>query len=247
MTRPADPCGEPVAARTLTVRDLACRRGGRVLFRHFDLTLAPGTLIWLRAANGFGKTTLLRRLAGLAAADEGRIEWSGGRPGGSDAGRVVYLAHANALKDDFTVAESLDHLVRLHGLAATETTVADAIGRVGLWARRRALVRTLSQGQRRRVALARLLFSDASATWLLDEPFDALDADGIELIGSLLAAHAERGGNAIFTSHVAPKVDTRRLSIVRLDEPSPANGPGDSPTAPSVPPASGPRSTNSGA
>ena len=207
-------------ARTLVVRDLTCTRGGRVLFRHFDLTLEPGRLVWLRAANGFGKTTLLRRLAGLAVADRGSIEWVGG-PSGAP-GVVVYLAHANALKDDLTVVESLRHLLRLHGVAATDAAVGDAIGRFGLWSRRHAPVRTLSQGQRRRVALARLLFSDAAATWLLDEPFDALDADGIDLVATLLVAHAERGGNAVFTSHVAPDVASGRLSIVRLDEPSSA-------------------------
>ena len=113
--------------------------------------------MWLRAANGFGKTTLLRVLAGLAQPGAGSVEW---RDDDGSAGPPLYLAHANALKDDLTVAESLRYLVHaLHGLDASDDSIGMAIRRLGLQAKPRAPIRTLSQGQRRRVALCRLCLS----------------------------------------------------------------------------------------
>lgn len=205
--------------RRLLVRDLACRRGERILFSGFDLDLAPGELIWLRAANGYGKTTLLRVLAGLAPPESGAIEWisSATRP-------LLYLAHANALKDDLTVAESLRYLVRLHRIDASDAAIADAIRRFGLHARRNAPIRFLSQGQRRRVALTRLVLSAPQATWILDEPCDALDSDGVALVGRLLAEHAARGGNALLTSHVPPVIDGVPVRTVHLDASAAATG-----------------------
>ncbi len=204
--------GDPRAAgRRLVVRGLACRRGERVLFTGFDLDLAPGELVWLRAANGYGKTTLLRVLAGLSAPESGTIEWQPTR------GAPFYLAHANALKDDLTVAESLRYMNRLHRLDASETAMTDAIRRFGLHARRNAPIRFLSQGQRRRVALTRLCLSDPQATWILDEPYDALDTEGVALVSRLLADHAARGGNALLTSHVPPVVDGVPVRPVHLD------------------------------
>ncbi|MEO8936251.1 MAG: heme ABC exporter ATP-binding protein CcmA [Burkholderiaceae bacterium] len=196
----------------LVVRDLACRRGEQVLFDGFDLELAPGELIWLRAANGYGKTTLLRVLAGLAAPESGTIEWmpAAKRP-------ILYLAHANALKDDLTVAESVHYLVRLHGLDASDGAMAGAIRRFGLHARRDAPIRFLSQGQRRRVALIRLGLSAPQATWILDEPYDALDSVGVALVNRLLADHVARGGNALLTSHVPLMIDGAPVRTVHLD------------------------------
>ncbi len=200
-------------SRRLQVRGLACRRGERVLFANLDLDVDVGELVWLRAANGFGKTTLLRVLAGLAKPEAGTVAWDGG----DEPPAVLYLAHATALKDDLTVVESVRHDVALHGLVASDTGMADAIRRCGLHGRRHAPIRTLSQGQRRRVALTRLVLSQPRTTWLLDEPYDALDADGVDLVGTLLAEHAERGGNALFTSHVAPVVAGATPRIVQLE------------------------------
>jgi heme exporter protein A len=195
----------------LVVRDLACRRGARVLFEDFDLDVAPGELVWLRAANGYGKTSLLRLVAGLSRPETGTIAWNGGDRS------LLYLAHANALKDDLTIVESVRHLVALHGLDASANAIAEAIRLFGLHARRNAPIRTLSQGQRRRVALTRLALSPPQATWLLDEPYDALDASGVALVSALLATHATRGGSALFTSHVAPTIAGATLRTVQLD------------------------------
>src|SRR5262249_33271189 len=157
----------PAPDAALSVHGLACRRGDRVLFDSFVLALHDGEAVWLRAPNGWGKTSLLRVLAGLSAPAAGSIAWR-------DSGPSAYLAHANAIKDDLTVIESLAFLARLHGLAHDDATLRAALARVRLDTRRRAPVRTLSQGQRRRLALARLALVDGG-TWLLDEPCDALD------------------------------------------------------------------------
>jgi heme exporter protein A len=183
------------ANTVLSAAELACRRGERVLFRGLDLAVLPGQIVWVRGANGQGKTSLLRLLAGLARPESGRIEFGAGR-------ERVYVGHANALKDDLTVAESLMFLSRLHGFEVGAEAHEQALRRFGLYSRRAAPVRTLSQGQRRRVALARLCTAPATALWLLDEPFDALDSEGVEALNTLLGEHAARGGSVLLTSHV---------------------------------------------
>ena len=190
------PFGAP--AVRLRVAGVACRRGERELFRDLDLSVGAGQIVWLRGANGQGKTTLLRTLAGLSAPEAGEIAWQDPTP----QRRHVYLAHANALKEDLTVTESLRFLLALAGEAFMSAELDVALARFGLASRRDAPVRTLSQGQRRRVALARLAVPATPATWLLDEPFDALDAAGIETLNALLTEHARRGGSVILTSHV---------------------------------------------
>ena len=195
----------------MRARGVACERGERRLFSDFDFTLSTGDITWLRAANGFGKTSLLRVIAGLAQPAAGTVEWREPRP------PLVYLAHANALKDDLTIVESLRYLARLHGLEASDAALVDAMRRFGLQARRHSPIRTLSQGQRRRVALMRLCLSPLQAAWLLDEPYDALDGDGSVLVSSLLAEHAGRGGCVLFTSHVEPEIPGIAMQSVQLD------------------------------
>ena len=183
------------AATLLAASELACRRGERVLFRGLNFAVQPGQIVWVRGANGQGKTSLLRLLAGLARPEAGRIEHDA-------AHERVYIGHANALKDDLTAAESLRFLNRLHGFESTPDEFDAALRRFGLHSRRNAPVRTLSQGQRRRVALARLCLAPTTALWLLDEPFDALDAEGVDALNTLLSEHAARGGSVLLTSHV---------------------------------------------
>ncbi|MEY8878407.1 MAG: heme ABC exporter ATP-binding protein CcmA [Leptothrix sp. (in: b-proteobacteria)] len=201
--------------------NLACRRGERRLFSGLNLRLRPGQLIWLRADNGRGKTSLLRLLAGLAAPAEGRV-LLGDRPvrQAIAAGQPpVYIGHANGLKDDLSAAETLAFTARLHGRlptaeAGSAAAAADggapvqaALARLGLASRVAAPVRTLSQGQRRRVALARLAIELQRACepqpWILDEPYDALDSAGIGALDAMLTEHLARGGSAILTSHQA--------------------------------------------
>jgi len=179
----------------LVLRSVSCIRGERILFSGLDLTAAPGHIVWLRGANGQGKTTLLRSIAGLSAPAAGSIA--------VPALPTIYLGHANALNDDLTVIESLRFLLRIGAdRPPSEASVSAALARLDMSSRRNAPVRTLSQGQRRRVALARLAAADDAALWLLDEPYDALDADGSAVLDGVLGAHARRGGIVVLTSHL---------------------------------------------
>jgi heme exporter protein A len=197
----------------LVVSGIACQRGERLLFSGLSFKAFGGEIVWVRGANGQGKTTLLRTLAGLSAPAAGTIA----RQGSATAWKQVYLAHANALKDDLSVTESLRFLLRLDGAEPSVERVDAALARFGLASRRDAPVRTLSQGQRRRVALARLAAGDEPALWLLDEPYDALDAAGIATLDALLAAHARRGGAVVLTSHQPLAITEPRPVVVQLD------------------------------
>ncbi|MBP5989263.1 MAG: cytochrome c biogenesis heme-transporting ATPase CcmA [Piscinibacter sp.] len=210
----------PVQSSRLAASRLACRRGDRLLFRGLDFELAAGQIVWLRGPNGSGKTSLLRLLAGLSTPAEGAITW-GGTPlreaGAAWCRSLCYLAHANALKDDLSVLESLQFLARLHGHGDGEAGCTEALRRVGLFSRRHAAVRTLSQGQRRRVALARLHLDAAAPVWILDEPYDALDAEGTAMLDAALSAHARRGGAAVLTSHIDLTLADPAPTVLQLD------------------------------
>lgn len=206
----------PAAAPHLSATGLACRRGNRLLFKGLAFEVAGGEIVWLRGRNGRGKTSLLRLAAGLARPEDGEILRDGVAASTSAVDRrFVFIGHANALKDDLSATESLQFLLRLHGRPCSAAAVQSALDRMGLQGRRTAAVRTLSQGQRRRVALARLAVEDEPSLWILDEPYDALDADGIERLNDLLLAHAARGGSVLLTSHL--ELDTVRLRPREID------------------------------
>jgi heme exporter protein A len=204
---------------TLACTDLACRRGNRLLFTGVNLEVRAAKAVWLRGRNGRGKTSLLRLAAGLAVPESGRVSW-----GGVDVRRAsvyaavrVYIGHANALKEDLTVLESLQFLARLHGRAHDRASLSAALERVGMGSRRDAPVRTLSQGQRRRAALARLALERQPALWILDEPYDALDVDGIDVVNRLLHEHLARGGSVLLTSHLPPGAGAPDMAEFDLD------------------------------
>ena len=192
------------AVGPLAATGLACRRGRRELFKALDIRLPPATVTWLRGSNGSGKTSLMRLLAGLSTPAEGEVTWGGvalAQAGAAARSQVLYIGHANALKDDLTLQESVAFLATLAGLDGGQRRAEQALDRLGLGNRRNALVRTLSQGQRRRGALARLLLDDEPRTWILDEPFDALDAASVATLAALIEAHAKRQGAVLLTSH----------------------------------------------
>jgi heme exporter protein A len=208
------------AAPTLSAAALGGQRGERPLFRGLDLELQPGMLVWLRGRNGRGKTSLLRILAGLARPARGQALLDGHdvhRLPAEQRQRLLYIAHANALKDDLSVAEALLFLARLQGRSPAAAELAAALAQIGLTNQRDQPVRTLSQGQRRRAALARLALPQPPSVWLLDEPYDALDDEGVRVLNRLLAGHARAGGSALLTSHQALSLDDAAVQTLDLD------------------------------
>jgi len=182
-----------MATASLEVTDLACRRGGRRVFERLSFALGGGALLALTGPNGSGKTTLLRALAGLGRAEAGTIAWR-------DAD-IAWLGHLDGLKGDLTVFENIDVAERLRGAAPERARIDGALASFDLTALAARPVRTLSAGQRRRAALARVAASRANA-WLLDEPFNALDAASQESLRTVLARHLGEGGLAIAATHV---------------------------------------------
>lgn len=188
---------------TLELRDLACVRGRRRLFQGLNVTLQAGQLMRVSGANGAGKTSLLRMLCGLLAPAHGQVLWQGQqlkRVREDFHRQLVYLGHAAALKDELTPLENLQVAARLSGSAPDEAAARRALADAGLAGREHLPSRVLSQGQRRRAALARLPLAQASL-WVLDEPFNALDTDAIAWLIGLIEAQLQRGGLVVLTSH----------------------------------------------
>jgi heme exporter protein A len=208
-----------MALPLLRAADVACRRGERLLFDGLGLEVHSGEIVWVRGANGRGKTSLLKLLAGLSMPERGDVSWDGVPVRRSPAYRrqLVFVGHADALKEDLTVSEALRFLLQLHAVPHDHDAVGAALERLGLHGRSNAAVRTLSQGQRRRVALARLAVPTGTAPWILDEPADSLDSDGFERLHELLAAHAQRGGRVVLSSHqrLHPRLGAREVDLDR--------------------------------
>lgn len=189
----------------LQVQGLAASRGGRQLFSDLAFTLEAGECLYLAGANGAGKTTLLKMLAALSPLAAGEVRWCGQslRELGDDYGRhCQYQGHRDALKDTLSPLENLQIHARLHGVALAETAAMHALQRAGLALFADVPVRQLSQGQKRRAALARLLAMPGKL-WLLDEPLVALDVAAQAEFGSWLAEHLADGGMVVLTSHQA--------------------------------------------
>ncbi len=200
----------------LAMNGVSCVRDGRVLFAQLEYNCPAGTVLQVLGFNGAGKTTLLNTLAGLAPCSEGDILWRGRMIRGNRdfAGSVFYLGHQVPVKPSLTVWENLLWLARLRGQAPTREHGLQALARVDLDVYHATLCRNLSAGQKRRVALAQLYLSN-EPLWILDEPFTAIDKDGVARLQNLLEQHAERGGIAVITSHQAlalPGLKTLNLS-----------------------------------
>ncbi|ABM62131.1 cytochrome c biogenesis heme-transporting ATPase CcmA [Halorhodospira halophila] len=194
---------EDNGAARLQVEGLACRRGEEFLFEDLSFALGPGELLFVRGRNGSGKTTLLRTLCGLTEPARGRIRWLGQRIRRLDdqaRRKMLYVGHRDAVKDELTPLENLQIHQGLRGESSTLDERLDALEQAGLSGREDIPVRYLSQGQRRRTALARLLLSPAQL-WILDEPLTALDRRAVAWLFERIAAHLEQGGLVITTSH----------------------------------------------
>jgi heme exporter protein A len=203
----------------LEALDLEATRGDAVLFRGLSFSLAPGALLHVTGANGSGKTSLLRALCGLLLPSAGEVRWKGERIRSlREEYRkcLAYIGHADALKGDLTAEENLEVSCALAGLAVPAARARGALESFGLGARARLPVRSLSQGQRRRAALARLAVSEAAPLWILDEPFAALDAAAVELVRSLAGQHLESGGMLVVTSHQEVGIAAASQSAINL-------------------------------
>ena len=189
-------------ARGLEALQLHLWRGDRHVLKGLSFAVAPGELVHVRGPNGAGKTSLLRTLAGFLYPEEGEVRWRGQRIGADRDGysaTLAYLGHDNGLKSDLTARENLRYALGLRRAVAPEILDA-ALTRLGVGAEADLPVRSLSAGQRRRVALARVALAQATL-WLLDEPFTNLDAAGAAAGAALLHEHAATGGLALLTAH----------------------------------------------
>ncbi len=192
----------------LSAEGLACRRGMRRLFRDVKFEAHPGEVVWIKGSNGRGKSSLLRLLAGIVPPDEGQVSLASGASS-------AFIGHANALKDDLTALENLRFMAGLRGLSVELSELQSALKTLGLAGRENSPVRTFSQGQRRRVALARLALEKSPGLWILDEPFDALDTAGTAVLGRVLAGHVAQGGSVVLTSHLELSAVVPDLAPVR--------------------------------
>jgi heme exporter protein A len=194
----------------LHLQNLACMRGDKTLFTDLSVVLEPGHLLRITGSNGAGKSSLLRMLCGLLTPSMGSIQW------GENAIQIdrdffhtqlIYLGHTPALKGDLSAEENIIAAGSLSGDVITSSMARDALIASGLGHLASRLARTFSQGQKQRVALARLQLAQDKPLWLLDEPFNALDQDANEALQALIKAHLIRGGMVALSSHQVVALD----------------------------------------
>lgn len=203
----------------LDVQDLAARRGPVRLFAGLGFALGAGEAVVVTGANGRGKTTLLRILAGLSEPEAGTIRLDGRVVGPCAVAlrrAVAFAGHAVALKDEFSVRENLVSLATLAGVDPDPQAIDDALARAGLGSRAALPARLLSQGQRRRVHLARLALV-RRRLWILDEPLTALDTEAARLLSGMMAAHLDAGGALVAATHAPLDLPTGSVRALALD------------------------------
>ena len=209
---------DTAAVNRLTVSGLSCMRGDRRLFEHLDFELETGQFMYLRGHNGSGKTTLLRTLAGMLRQESGDILWNGQpihRIRDSYHDELLYLGHLNALKGDLNAVENLRMDSALRNRHLDEQAAWQLLGDIGLRGHEDLPTKYLSQGQKRRVALARLWVNRA-ALWILDEPFSALDLASVDVLQEVIRRHLQRGGMAIVTTHQEVELTSGEVCCVTL-------------------------------
>ena len=209
-----------IARRLATILEaiqLGCVRGNRRLFSGLNFSLLPGTFVQLTGPNGSGKTSLLRILCGLLAPAEGEVRWQGAniRSLGEEYFTFTsYLGHRHGIKDELTGIENLRISNALNGVEISEQLARSVVATMGLAGRENIPARLLSEGQRRRVALARLIVC-GTKVWLLDEVLTSLDKAATALIRSLIEEHLAKGGIAVVATH--QELELKSASVQRLE------------------------------
>ena len=200
----------------LETRDLGCIRNDRLLFEHLEFALEPGQMLVVEGPNGCGKTSLLRILTGLRLADGGEILWRGepiDRLAGDYYEQVTYVGHHDGVKHELSCLENL-RLARAMGVPSPHD-LDHVLEQVNLFAYGETEVGSLSAGQKRRLALARLLATD-SMLWILDEPFTSLDKSSMLRFASLFEQHLEHDGLIVMTSHHDISLPTQSVQRLQL-------------------------------
>ncbi|MEA3411343.1 MAG: cytochrome c biogenesis heme-transporting ATPase CcmA [Pseudomonadota bacterium] len=201
----------------LQVHELECVRDDRVLFSGLEVSIESGEMLMLEGRNGSGKTSLLRILCGIRLPDAGYVSWCGRdiqRLGADYHESLSYVGHKDGIKQDLTPQENL-RMSRALGTPHGGHTVDECLERFGLYGFEDVPTRTLSAGQQRRVALSRLLVTEAPL-WILDEPFTSLDRHGIEVFESLMVDHLDLGGMIVLTTHHRVGVESNRIQRFNL-------------------------------
>ncbi len=200
----------------LSVHDLACARGDRLLFKGMNFCLKAGELLLVQGGNGQGKTSLLRLLTGLSRPEDGEVRWRGSpiQKNREDFhAEMIYLGHANGVKDDLNPVENLRFAEGLQGRPFELARAISILERLGLSRCLDLPCRVLSFGQRRRVALSALLLADAKL-WILDEPLTGLDVHAVALMEGLIRDHLTSGGMVVATTHQA--LNLEGVNVQRL-------------------------------
>jgi len=200
----------------LEADNLECVRGERRLFAGLSFRLEAGELLYLQGKNGAGKTSLLRMLIGLLPPEAGAIRWQGASIKSDEFhADLCYLGHLNAIKEELTPLENLLAAARLADEELSEEEAIDALEQVGLAGREDLACKYLSQGQKRRVALARLV-KEKRPLWILDEPFVALDVAAVNWLAGIISGHLQRGGLAVMTTHQLVNIPAGKVRELRL-------------------------------
>jgi heme exporter protein A len=197
-----------------SVSQLSCTRGDKRLFSDVSFSLAPGQWLHLEGDNGVGKTSLLRLVCGLSAPEHGQILWqnlSVAQNPEEFRANLSYLGHQLALKEDLTPLENLQADAAVAGRPVLASEALAALAQLGLRGREHLPVRVLSQGQKRRTALSRLVLSQAKL-WVLDEPFVALDGAAQIALSKVINQHLNQQGMVLLTSHQAVSLEGQRIS-----------------------------------
>ncbi|MGD8842134.1 MAG: cytochrome c biogenesis heme-transporting ATPase CcmA [Gammaproteobacteria bacterium] len=200
----------------LEANEISCIRGNRELFRHLSFRVEGGTALRIHGANGAGKTSLLRMIAGLSPVIEGRICWDGhalAQIGDDYRAQLVFVGHANALKAHLTPCENLRLGLAVQGTVVADTQVRAALEDEGLALAADVPTQWLSAGQQRRVALTRTRFAAERKLWILDEPFSSLDDAAVGRLSSHLAGHVRNGGVVVYTTHQNVNIDAPTNSL----------------------------------